>query len=140
MSPKTTRIAAPLGALALALGIAACGNTTTSTGNYKGEKAKVAETISNLQKDATAMDAKKVCKNDLAAAVNKRLEAKGSTCVKALESQLKEIDTYSMTVESVSVKGSSATAEVKSTWAGKQKARTLTFVKEGGSWKLDSLS
>jgi len=139
MTRNRARIAAPLGALALALGLAACGNTT-STGNYKGEAAKVAETISNLQSDATAEDAKKVCKNDLSAAVGKRLEANGSSCVKALETQLKEIDTYSMTVKSVSVKGSSATAKVKSRWAGKEKVNTLAFVKEGGSWKLESLS
>ena len=139
MSPKTSRLAAPIAAVALALGLAACGNTS-STGNYKGEEAKVAEVISNLQKDATAIEAKKVCKNDLSAAVDKRLEAKGSTCVKALEGQLKEIDTYSMTVTSVSVKDSSATAEVKSTWGGKEEVRTLNFVKEAGGWKLDSLS
>lgn len=138
-TPVARRILAPFGALALALGLAACGNTT-STGKFSGEKQKVAETISNLQSDATSGNAKKACSNDLSKAVAKRLEAKGSTCVKALESQLKQVDTFTMTVESISVSGSEATAKVKSSWSGKERVSTVSFVKEGGSWKVDSLS
>lgn len=134
------RLALPACALAIALGVSACGGTESSTGNYKGEQAKVAEAISSLQSNATVLNAKKVCSEDLAASVGKHLEAQGSTCVKALESQLRQIDTYAMTVESIDVKGSEATAKVKSTWSGKQLENTLSLVKEGGRWKLQSLS
>lgn len=134
------RLALPACAVAIALGVAACGGTESSTGSYKGEKAKVAEAISSLQSDATAGDAKKVCSKDLAASVGKRLEASGGTCVKALESQLREVDTFNLTVESIEVKGAQATAKVKSTWSGKLREKTLSLVREGGSWKVDSLS
>lgn len=129
---------APLGALCLALGLAGCGETT-STGSYKGESKKVAQTISNLQSDATSADASKVCSRDLSASVVKRLEAGGASCKKALEGQLKEIDTYALTVESIDVKDSTATAEVKSTWSGKESVHAVSFVKEGGSWKISGM-
>lgn len=129
---------APAGALCLALGVAGCGETS-STGSYKGESKKVAQTISNLQSDATTANASKVCSRDLAASVVKRLEASGTSCKKALEGQLKEIDTYALTVESIDVKDSTATAKVKSTWSGKESVHEVSFVKEGGSWKVADL-
>lgn len=139
MMPRMRAPLAALGALCVALGVAACGETT-STGSYKGESKKVAETISDLQSDATSVSASKVCGRDLAASVVKKLEADGTTCKKVLEGQLKEIDTYAMKVESISVKGTSATAEVKSTWSGKERIHEVAFVKEGGRWKISGLS
>ncbi len=138
----TSRLRAPiaaLGALCVAIGVAACGETT-GTGNYKGESKKVAETISNLQSDATSVNAGKVCSRDLAATVVKKLEADGTSCKKALEGQLKEIDTYALKVESISVQGTSATAKVKSTWSGNERVHEVAFVKEGSRWKVSGLS
>jgi len=131
---------APIAALcALCVaGVTGCG-TTTSTGSYKGESKKVAQTISNLQSDATGANASKICSRDLAASVVKRLEASGTSCKKALEGQLKEIDTYALSVESISVQGQDATARVKSTWSGKESVHEVSFVREGGSWKVSSL-
>lgn len=139
MTVTTRTLLGPLGALCMAVGISACGQTA-STGSYKGESKHVATTISNLQSDATSANASKVCSRDLSARVLKRLEAGGESCKKALEDQLREVDTYSLTVESISVQGDAATAKVKSTWSGKEKVHQLSFVKEGGSWKVDSLS
>jgi hypothetical protein len=139
MTIGSRALLAPLGALCVALGVSACGQTT-STGGYKGESKQVAQTISNLQSDATSANASKVCNRDLSASVVKRLEAGGETCKKALEDQLREVDTYSLTVESISVHGDAATAKVKSTWSGKEKVHQLSFVKEGGSWKVAALS
>jgi hypothetical protein len=141
LTPMKLRCKAPiaaLGALCVAAVIAGCG-TTTSTGSYKGESKKVAQTISNLQSDATSANASKVCSRDLAASVLKRLEASGTNCKKVLEGQLKEIDTYALSVESISVQGQDATAKVKSTWSGKESIHELSFVREGGAWKVSDL-
>lgn len=139
MTISSRSIAAPLAAICLAVGVSGCGETS-STGSYKGEEQHVAKTISNLQSDVTSGNAKSVCTRDLATAVVERLEASGTSCKKALEGQLREIDTFSLTVESISVKGSAATADVKSTWSGKERVHTLSFVKEDGAWKVSSLS
>lgn len=127
------------GALSVAAGVSACGQTS-STGGYKGERQHVAQTISNLQGDITTANAAKVCDRDLATSVVKRLEATGTSCKKALEGQLREIDAYNLTVNSISVHDDTATAEVKSTWSGKERVRQLSFVKEDGKWKVSSLS
>jgi hypothetical protein len=140
MTTRTRAILLPLAALCAALGISACGETS-STGSYKGQSRHVAQTIANLQSDATAANpGGKICKRDLAASVVRRIEASGESCKQALEGQLREIDTFSLTVESISVQASRATAKVKSAWSGRESVRTLSFVKEGGSWKIAALS
>ena len=61
----------------LALALAACG-TTTSTASFKGAEHEVAQTIANLQSDITASEQKKICANDLAAAVVTRSAAQSA--------------------------------------------------------------
>jgi hypothetical protein len=139
MTTRPRALISSLAAICVALGVSACGQAA-STGSYKGESKQVAQTITNLQSDATSVDASKVCSRDLAASVVKKLQAGSSTCKKALEGQLREIDTYSLTVESISVRQDTATAKVRSTWSGKEKVHELSFVKEGGKWKVSGLS
>ena len=125
----------PLSALVLA----ACGSTTT-TAPFKGEKHEVAQTIANLQADATAAEQKKICANDLAAAVVTRL---GGTkrCEAAIKSQLAEVDNLETTIKSVDVTsiGKAASAQVKSIHEGKTATSTVSLVKEGGKWKISSV-
>jgi len=128
-------LALPCTAL-LATGLAACG-TSVSTSAFKGEEQQVAHVVASLQSHASALEAKKICEEDLAAADVARLNAKGG-CKKALETQLKQIDTFETTVESVHVSDGKATAKVKSVYAGKQAIVTMTFVKEDGKWKASS--
>jgi monoamine oxidase len=123
----------------VALGLAACG-TTVSTSGFKGEQHAIAQTISDLQSDATASDEKKICANDLASAVVARL---GGTkgCEKAIKDQLAEIDSMEAKVESIQLGpgGATATARVKSTRAGKKRVTTVALVKEGARWKVSAL-
>jgi copper chaperone CopZ len=117
--------------------LAACG-TTTSTANFKGTEHNVAQTVANLQSDITAGEQKKVCANDLAAAVVTRL---GGTkgCEATIKNQVSEIDNTELQVESVKVSGEKATAGVKSIYKGKKRLKTVSLVKEGGKWKIASL-
>jgi hypothetical protein len=119
--------------------VAACG-TTASTSAFKGEQHEVAETVANLQSDATAAEQKKICANDVAAAVVSRL---GGTkgCEAAFKKQLPEVDTLEVTVQSVQIGagGSTATAHVQSIYAGKKRTTTVSLVKEGKDWKLSAI-
>ncbi|HTD58646.1 MAG TPA: hypothetical protein VK672_07090 [Solirubrobacteraceae bacterium] len=124
-------------ALALTVGLAACGETA-STSNFKGESHSVAQTVSDLQADATASDQKKLCENDLAATLTARLRS-GGGCQAVLKNQLHEIDALNMTIESIAVAVAGATARVKSTYSGKSRVTTLTLVKEGPRWKISGV-
>jgi Domain of unknown function (DUF4878) len=131
------RLTAGLSALALAVGLSACGETA-STSSFKGESHNVAQTISNFQSDATAGDQKKVCENDLAATRTAGLRS-GGGCQAVLKNQLHEIDSLNMTIESIALNGATATARVKSTYSGKPRITTLTLVKEGSRWKISGV-
>lgn len=119
------------------MGLTACGETA-STGNFKGESHNVAQTVANFQSDATASDQKKLCENDLTAALTARLHSAGG-CQTVLKNQLHEIDALNMTIESIAVNGSAASARVKSTYAGKSRITTITLVKEGSRWKISGV-
>jgi Putative lumazine-binding len=137
MTARTTiaLLCAPL----FAVGMAACGNTV-STSSFKGEQQKVAQTVAHLQSHATALEAKKICKEDLAAANVARLNTVSGGCKQAIESQLKQIDSFETTVQSVQINGATATARVKGVKGGKKSVQTMTFAKEGGRWRISGVS
>lgn len=137
MIPSPRQLLATGCSLALATGIGACGETA-STSSFKGESHNVAQTVSDLQADATAGDQKKLCENDLAATLTTRLSS-ASGCKTVVKNQLHEIDALNMTIESIAVNGAGATAHVKSTYSGKSRITTLTLVKEGSRWKISGV-
>jgi hypothetical protein len=123
----------------LALGISACASTS-SVSSFKGEEHAVAQAISNLQSYGTAGEAQKICSDLLSSTVTKRLSPAKGGCKQALKNQLSQVDTPEVTVEKVQLHGATgATAEVKSTYAGKAKLTTITLVKEDGAWKISKL-
>jgi hypothetical protein len=108
--------------------------------SFKGENHAVAQTISDLQTYGTAGEAQKICSEVLSRAVTARLDSAQGGCKQALKTQLSQVDTPEVTVEKVQLHGAtSATAEVKSTYAGKAKLTTVTLVKEDGAWKISTL-
>jgi hypothetical protein len=134
--PAAKRVLALLCAPLLALAMAACGSTV-STSSFKGEQHGVAQAIANLQSDATAGDEKKICANDVAASVVASLGGKKG-CEKAIHAQVAEIDNLEASVKSIQIAAGAktATAKVKSTSAGKSRVGTVSLVKEGRSWKV----
>jgi hypothetical protein len=131
------------GALALTVGLSACGSTVSTT-KFKGEQRAAAQAISNLQSDVRAADQQKICSNDLAASVVARLNATPGGCKQALKGQLTQIDNFDATVESVQITGTgskrTATARVKSIYNGKNHVTTVSLVDEGGKWKILSVA
>jgi hypothetical protein len=138
MARKTIALlCAPL----LASTVAACGATTNvSTSAFKGEQQQVAKAVALLQSHATALEAKKICAEDLAAARVAQLNTAPGGCKQALESQLKQIDSFETTVQSVQINGATATAHVKGVVGGKKGVKTVTLVREGGKWKISGVS
>jgi copper chaperone CopZ len=121
----------------LAFAFSACA-TKTSTANFKGAEHSVAQTIANLQSAVTGGEQKKICAEDLAASVVTSLGgAKG--CETAIKEQLNEIDGTEAEVEAVQVTGATATAKVKSTYAGKKKLSEVALLEEGGKWKVSAV-
>lgn len=122
------------------LALSACGSTVSTSG-FKGEQHAVAQTIADLQSDATAGDEKKLCTSDLAASVVAKLGGKKG-CEKTIKTQLTEIDSLEVSVQSIQIAGggAGATAQVKSTYAGKKRAGTISLVKEPKGWKIAATS
>jgi hypothetical protein len=138
MTVPVKRTLALLGASLLGMGLAGCGNTVSAS--FKGEDHDVAQTISNLQTDATAGNDQKICTNDLASAVVTRLSSAAGGCKQVIKNQLAEVDNFEVTVQSVKVSAGgshpAASARVTSIYAGKTRLSTLLLVKEGGKWKV----
>jgi hypothetical protein len=128
-----------LGALALALGVAGCGETV-ATNSFRGEAHAVAQRISTFEKHASESSQSKICEQDLASELKARIKASGKSCSEALKEQLKDVEVPSLTVQSVAVHGGTATATVKSTWSGKTEVTTLKLVKEGEDWKISGVA
>ena len=118
--------------------LAACG-TATSVSNFKGTEHDVAQTIANLQSHVTASEQKKVCGEDLDAALVSKLGG-AKHCEAAVKEQLVDVDNTELEVESVTVSGETATALTKSTFGGKKVKRTVSLVHEGGKWKIAGIS
>jgi hypothetical protein len=139
MKTSHGKILAGFCAIAIALGLAACGETASTSG-FKGESHNVATSVADFQKDASAGDQKKLCENDLAAEVTTHLRG-GGGCQAVLKEQLHEVDALNLTIESINVSGAStrALARVKSTYSGKSRITTLTLVKEGSRWKISGV-
>jgi hypothetical protein len=125
-------------AVLLALGVGACGSTVSTSG-FKGEAHAVAQRISDLQSDVSAVNEQKICEQDFSRAARARLSTGGNTCKQALKRQLGSIDDYELTVEKIAVSGVTATARVRSTWAGKPSTNTLRLVKERGNWRVEGV-
>jgi hypothetical protein len=102
------------------LALAACGSTV-STAGFKGQQHEVAQTISNLQADATAAEQSKICADDLAASVVRKL---GGTkgCEAAIKSQLAQVDSLEVSVESVKLAPDGTTATARAPCRSSRKA------------------
>ena len=143
MTAPLRRALAVLGVPLLAASLLGCANKVSTSG-FNGEEHAVAQTISNLQADATATNEQKICRNDLAGAVVARLNAAPGGCRQAVKNQVSEVDSLNMTVQSVQLNGTgaqrTASALVKSVYEGKMRPRTVSLVKEGGKWKISGVS
>jgi hypothetical protein len=117
--------------------LAGCATSSVGGTSYTGVSKNVVQTISNLQSDSNSRNLSNICNKDLATAIVAKLGP--AKCQSEIGDQLNEVDNYNLTVENVSVKGTMASATVKSIVNGKNKLDTLHLVLEGGAWKVSGL-
>jgi hypothetical protein len=136
--PRPTAILAAAVAAAVLGGCAQATTSKNSTANFKGEQRLVANTVEDLQSAGAKGDQGTICRQLLARDFVLRI-ARGATCESRVDAALKDTDTYDLTVQSVALAGTKATARVKTENGAKDKIATLGLLKEAGRWKVSDL-
>ena len=119
-------------------GCSLTGSTSASSGSFTGVQGQVAVTLNTLSSDASGSNATDICKNVFDAAIVKRL---GSTsgCTSAVTHQLKSTGDFTLTVKTIVVTGSKATATVQTVVNGTKVIQTVQLLQQSGSWRLASV-
>jgi len=129
----------PALALLLALALAGCGAATTdSATEFEGAEQDVARAVEDLEEAAQEDEPRRICQALLAKEVVERIEGSGTQCVDVVGKALDEADTFTLTVESVRVSGTTARARVE-TGSDEEKLEILELVREGDAWKIAGL-
>jgi len=133
--PASRTLALLLAAAGLATGCGSAGSN--SSADFTGAKEDVAKAVEDLESAARRSDEGKICRDLLASTLIDALRSGGKSCNSAIADAIDDADTFDMTVKSVTVTGSTATAVVDS----KEKTANDTFKLErvGGRWKIASL-
>ena len=118
-----------------------CASQTTSgdsSGKFRGEQRLVANTIEDFESAASKGDQDQICRDLLAKPLVATYAKRGGTCESAVDGALKDTDSFGLTVESVRVAATQATARVKADRGKKDVIRTVTLVKEGPGWRISA--
>ena len=130
----------PTAALA-AVAIAGCTTQTTSddsSGKFTGDQRLVANTIEDFESAASKGDQDQICRELLAKPLIATYAKRGGTCEKAVDDALKDTDSFGLTVESVRITDTDATARVKADRGKKDIIQTMSLVKEGPGWRISA--
>ena len=123
-------------ALAVALGVTGCTSTNTRTAKFTGAQGQVAQVVADLAQAGQRKDAQKICAQILAQELVRQLSDAGTSCQAEMKKAIDDADDYDLTVKSVNVKGSQATAVVRR--GDKGPTATFRFVRENGGWRATS--
>lgn len=128
------RLAAALFASAALLALAGCGSREPS------DEEKVRATLTAFA-DATAQkDYQRLCDEIFARELLRGISEIGLPCEVAMRQSLKDVENPRLTVGRVSVKGSRASAEVRTAADGQAPSRdTVRLVKTDEQWRVSSL-
>ena len=119
----------------VALAVAGCTSSSgsDSSAKFTGTEREVAQVVADLQKDGERKDAQKICSDILARSLVDRLGDAGTSCAQEMDKAIADADDFDLSVQKVTVNGSSATAVVRRGDDGP--TATFRFVREGGKWK-----
>ena len=124
----------PVVLIVAALGAAGCTSSTGgSSGTFTGAQGEVAQVVSDLAKDGQRKDAQKICSEILARELVDKLNQAGTSCGQEMDKAIADADDFDLSVQKVTINGSSATAVVRRGKDGP--SATFRFVREGGKWK-----
>ena len=85
---------------------------------------------------ASKGDQDQICRELLAKPLIAQYAEHGGTCEKAVDAALKDTDSFGLTVESVRISDTDATARVKADRGKKDVIRTINLVKETPGWRI----
>jgi hypothetical protein len=126
-----------LAAAAIAAGCTTQATSSDSSGKFKGEQRLVANTVEDFESAASKGDQGKICRDLLSKELVATYAQHGGSCDKAVDGALKDTDSFGLTVESVALNGSQATARVKADRGKNDVIRTMTLVKQGPAWRIN---
>jgi hypothetical protein len=127
--------------LSLLLGGCSLGakSSTGSSAGFTGTKALVASTLNLLASDASSTsNGPDICSHVLSTQLQSRLNKIGK-CSTIIDNQLKTIDDTTLTVKSITLNGSNATARVQTVNLGKKVISTVTLHEETAGWRISGL-
>ena len=127
--------------LLLLVAVAGCGTQSSKSSADKfsnpDEKA-VAQKIEDLESAGKRGKADDICSDILAKSLVQQLDSAGTTCGSEIKKALDDANEFNLTVEKVTVNGTTATAQVKQ--GDKGPTETMRFTKENGQWRATALS
>jgi hypothetical protein len=143
----TLALPRPLLATALAglVALAGCGTNQDSAGDFKGAQHDVAKAVEDFQDAALRGDEDKICNDLLARQLVQAIKAankRSGGCPSALHQSLRDVDGFELTVQKVTITGTTATARVKNEGSGGRKeVTTMSLVREGSppEWHIAAL-
>jgi hypothetical protein len=122
--------------VALAAAAAALG----ACGGGPSDEEQVRTTVQAFSEASAAKDYQRLCDDLLAPKLVEKIKQAGLPCEVALEQGLGDVKDPKLTLGTVTVKGESATADIRTSAAGQQPSRdTLELTKVGDKWRIASL-
>jgi hypothetical protein len=128
-------------ALLLTAAVAGCGtqSQSSSADKFKNRDQKaVAQKIEDLESAGKRGKADDICSDILAKSLVAQLDRAGTSCGSEMKKAIDDANEFNLTVENVTVNGTTATAEVKQ--GDKGPTETMQFTKENGQWRATALS
>src|SRR3954453_7620087 len=127
-------------ALAASLALAGCTQSggSSSSKDFSGEKAKVADKIGDLSKAGTGKKAAEVCDDIVTGALRDSIAAGNRSCAQEMKDAMDDADAFDLKVDAVTITGPKATARVKTKDRDKDVTRTFQPVKQGSGWRVSS--
>lgn len=127
--------------LTVPLALGACGTAAKdSSKNFRGEQAKVATVVEDLQTAGQKRDSAKICTDLLAQPLVAQIQrASKQPCKAALDDRLTDADAFEIQVTHVTITGDRATAVVSSQAGSQKHTSTLHLQRVGGAWRIATL-
>jgi hypothetical protein len=113
-------------------------SSSSSSAGYTGAKALVATTLNLLASDSSSTNGLDICEHVLGSELRAALKKSGS-CQTDLDNQLKTIDDFTLTIESIKVAGKTATARVQTKVNGQKTISTVSLADEKAGWRISSI-
>jgi hypothetical protein len=92
-----------------------------------------------LASDASSANGADICKNVLTSSMRATLNKVGS-CSTIITNQLKTIDDFTLTIESIKLAGSAASARVQTERSGAKVIQTVSLAHQPAGWRIAAIS